>query len=120
MNNQFDVLADQLVARGFKVDPYMTGSDGMLIVEGPKYRIRVFDDKFQVGFEETFDKWSNSTDYEDKVPHTERALDAILEFVGTLNKCHFCTSWTTPHRIANRPCCDECHKAKHKPKKKKR
>lgn len=101
------LLEDQLKGRGFRIAEH---SEGMLIACGPKFRIRALTEfnSIQFGFEETFDRWANSSDYEAQMPESDKELDRLLETVGGLNRCNFCTSWKTPHKIANKPCCDEC------------
>ena len=110
----FNEIAEKLISLGFKI---VEQNQEILLANGPKFRIRILGgaDKFQVGFESTFDRWANSVDFETKIPKPQN-LDAILAEIASIEKCHFCTSWRTPHRLANRPCCDSCFQEKNKKK----
>jgi hypothetical protein len=120
-NKTLDELVTNLSALGYEIDPYYS-SDGMALARGPKFLIRAFDKHngniIQIGMLETFDKWSNSVDYEDRLPETAKGLSQVFEAVSLLNKCHYCPRWDTPHLIANKHCCDGCYKTKNHNRKK--
>jgi len=109
------LIAEQLKTRGFNP---LYEDDWVLEVTGPKFRVRILldQDKFQVAFNDNFDRWSNSTDLESSIPYNDKELDQLLAQANSKKHCQFCSSWDTPHRLANKPCCNECFVKKNKKK----
>jgi len=75
-----------------------------------------------IDFEKTFDRWANSVDYEDKIPHTKNGIHRLLETVNSLVKCTKCTDWGEQSDFTkrhNKYYCGDCynrHFVKHKKK----
>jgi sensor histidine kinase YesM len=108
-------LIEELIQRGFLITET---HPSMIVLKGERYRIRILQgyDQFQVAFNETFDRWANSVDFEIKTPKNEKALNQIFEELSLMKKCFKCDSWNSPHQIANKPLCADCFIQAKKPK----
>src|SRR3954464_14381669 len=104
-----DNVVEVLTSHGFKI---VMDEPEMLIANGPKFRIRVLwgELKMQFGMEQTFDRWANSVDLEAPLKEDVEHFKNVLDEVAQLHKCHYCTSWNTPHKIANKDVCACCFK----------
>jgi hypothetical protein len=114
-----EILVSKLLERGFEKTE---STDWMTVMLGPKYRVQILTDSeaVRVGFNETFDRWANSTDYETTVDLSVEAVAEFIAVVDGLKQCRYCDSWHTPHQVANRPVCEACFKNKHKSRNKRR
>ena len=66
----------------------------------------------QFGFNKTFDRWANSVDYEDKIPHTKSGAHRLLNLVNDLVRCTKCTDWGEKSYFVkrhNRYYCNDCY-----------
>jgi len=122
-------LREHLKSLGYESD---WDYEDTFAVMGDKFRIRVsfWDDRIDIGFTETFDRWGNSVDLVAKCPHTQEDLDKIFETLGSMVKCQFntgikwgCCSWLLPrdqHKVGNKRIVCVEHQKRHTDRAKKR
>ena len=115
----FDVVDYLVNIREF----VLVESYGVSIFSSEKFYIRILTEtnKLQFGFRSSFDRWANSVDYEEDIPHTRSRVDKVLEYVGKMIKCSRCEEWGAKgdlNFVGKRPYCDYCYNMRVKKRKK--
>ena len=102
------------------------------MVSNENLNIRANGSVLQFGFKSTFNKWSDSIDYEIKMPESKEELEEALNYLNSLKRCkrktnrsnrsYQCYTWMDiKESKRNNGICDSCkdHRVKNSTKKKK-
>ena len=112
MSKQVFDLENYLKTLGFKI---IEGHSGWgFIAEDDTHVVSVLleSNRIQFGFKSSFDRWANSVDYEENIPHTRTRMDKALTYVDKMIKCSRCEEWGAKgdlNFVGKRPYCNYCY-----------